>query len=330
MKKISLSQALEGYALNARARGLSPHTIEDYERTFRRFQAYIGDPPLADITAGDIRRFLASLKESPTIPAGIAPRPARTLSNKTLLNIHTALAALWTWAISEQLVDKHIVRSVPRPKPEKQAIEPYSKEDVKAMLAACARTATYTRPGKCECSNARPTADRDRAIILLLLDTGMRASELTGDPSLERPPLRIQDVDQRNLRVKVIGKGAKERILPISSITARAIWRYLLTRLNARPEDALFLANSGHELTRAGLLRVVQRLGQRAGIQNAYIHRFRHTFAINFLRNGGNALELQRLLGHTSLEMVQRYVAIAQVDVEEAHRRASPVSNWRL
>jgi site-specific recombinase XerD len=219
---------------------------------------------------------------------------------------------------------------VSRPKPEQKVIEPYSKADIEAMLATCARGTPYTRPGKRECSNARPTAGRDRAIILLLLDTGVRASEITGDPMLDRHPLRIQDVDQRNLRVKVEGKGAKERIIPISAPTSKAVWRYLVTRPDADPIDALILSNTGYELSRTGLLKLVQRLGKRAGIFNAYIHRFRHTFAINFLRNGGNALELKRLLGHTSLDMVERYVAIAQVDVERAHRRASPVANWRL
>lgn len=328
--KITLSQALDGYLLDARVRGLSPHTIEDYSRTFRRFQNHIGDPTLASITADDIRQFMAELKQTPVTPAGIAPRPTRTLSNKTMLNIHCALSSLWTWSINEKLTEAHIVRAVSRPRAEQQAIEAYSKEDVTAMLEACARTTSYIRTGKRECSNARPTALRDRAIILLLLDTGARASEITGDPMLDRLPLQIQDADQRNLRIKVMGKGAKERIIPISVTTSKAIWRYLLTRPDAEPTDALILSSTGYELSRTGLLRIVQRLGKRASISNAYIHRFRHTFAINFLRNGGNALELKRLLGHTSLDMVERYVAIARVDIERAHKKASPVTNWRL
>jgi site-specific recombinase XerD len=223
------------------------------------------------------------------------------------------------------------VRAIPRPKPEQTAIVPYSKEDVQAMLAVCKKSKPYTRSGKRQCSNTRPTAERDRAIILLLLDTGVRVSEVTGDPKNDLLGLRIQDVDRRNLRIKVMGKGSKERILPISSSTSKAIWRYLLQRPNADPIESLFLSSKDdYPLTRSGILQLIRRLGQRAGIPDAYPHRFRHTFAINFLRNGGNALELKRLLGHSTLEMVQRYVSIAQVDVENAHKRASPVSNWHL
>ena len=78
------------------------------------------------------------------------------------------------------------------------------------------------------------------------------------------------------------------------------------------------------------LIKLLVRMGQRAGVANVHPHRFRHTFAINFLRNGGNAYALQMMLGHSTMEMVKRYLALAQADVEAAHRQASPVANWRL
>lgn len=316
-----LSQAIEGFLLEKSAQRLSPHTISDYINSFRKLQSFLGDPEFADITADQIRAFLADL-EKPRAPAGIAPRLAKPLSKKQILNIHTGLSALWTWAVKEGITSLHILREIPRPRPEKPAIVPFSREDVKALLDACDRSRPYKRPGKRESDHAVPTALRNRAIVLLLVDTGIRASELCN--------LKISDVDLKNRRVVVFGKGSKERSLPISATTAKAIWKYLASRDSDSVHAPLFTTTRGRNLTRHALLDLLDRLGQRAGVPHVHPHRFRHTFAIHFLRNGGNAYELQMALGHTTLEMVKTYLTLAQTDLEAAHRRASPVENWRL
>ena len=152
---VSLSDALEGYFLYADARRLSPHTVADYANTFRRLQDFLGeDPPMDSITPGQIRSFLAARSH---------------LSKKTLLNYHVGLSALWTWAMEEGLVSEHILKRVDRPRPEQKVIKPYTKEDIQALLAACDYSSPYSRPGKRECRNRRPTALRDRAIILVHL-----------------------------------------------------------------------------------------------------------------------------------------------------------------
>ena len=169
------------------------------------------------------------------------------------------------------------------------------------------------------------TALRNRAIILLLLDTGVRASELCG--------LAIHHADLNNKRILVMGKGSKERALPISPRTTKTLWRYLTTEQKDEQVNApLFLGSHGDPLNRDALLKLLIRLGVKAGVQRCHPHRFRHTFAVNFLRNGGNAFELQMALGHTTLQMVQTYLALAQAqaDLDAAHRRASPVEKWRL
>jgi integrase/recombinase XerD len=75
---------------------------------------------------------------------------------------------------------------------------------------------------------------------------------------------------------------------------------------------------------------LIKRIAERAGVKNAYPHKFRHTFAITYLRSGGDIFTLQEMLGHGSLDMVRHYAKVAQVDVEQAHRKASPADNWRL
>jgi len=323
MKQLTLSQAIEGFLLEKQAQHLSPHTVADYTNAFRKFQAYlVTDVPFAGITADQIRSFLGDLS-TPRAPDGVAKRPTKGLSNKTILNIHTALSALWTWAVAEGIVTQHLLRQIPRPRPEKRAITPFSEEDMKALLANGERSRTYTRPGKRACDHAVATALRNRTIILLLLDTGVRASELCG--------LAIKDADLNNKRILVLGKGNKERALPISPRTAKTLWRYLTTERKDEPVNApLFLGSEGDPLNRDALLKLLIRLGAKAGVQDCHPHRFRHTFAVNFLRNGGNAFELQMALGHTTLQMVQTYLALAQADLDAAHRKASPVENWRL
>jgi site-specific recombinase XerD len=150
----------------------------------------------------------------------------------------------------------------------------------------------------------------------------MRASELCN--------VHRYDADLRNHRITVQGKGKKERMVAISPRTAQVLWRYQSSRPDARPTAHLFVVRHERPLDRCVLRRLLKRIGDRAGVLNVYPHRFRHTFAIAFLRNGGNVYALQRLLGHNSLDMVKRYLSIAQADVQDAHREASPVTNWNL
>jgi len=308
LPKFTFQQVVHGYTLAANARHLSPNTLADYANTFKMFAAHAGqDIIFSDITNKHIEAFLAS---------------KQGLTNKTLLNYHTGLAALWTWALSEKLAETHVVRAVHPPKPEKREIIPFTESEVKVMLSVVARSKAYDRPGKRRSDHAVPNADRNRAILLLLVDTGLRASELCR--------LMLHQVDQRNSRVQVLGKGAVERSIPFSPRTGQALWRYLARRPNALPSDPVFVTALNRPLDRGQLLNLVEGIGQRAGVTDVHPHRFRHTFAIQYLRNGGDPYTLQRLLGHSSLDMVKEYLALAQVDLDNAHRRASPVDNWRL
>lgn len=304
---ISFSDAVDGYFLAAGARHLSQHTLADYAYTFRKFGAFLGtNPNIKEITAHDVESFLR----------------CNTVSKKTLLNYLIGLSSLWHWAANERLVQENIISKIPKPKPEQTVIVELSLLDIKSLLANVDHSKSFRYPGRPLTSRALPVADRNRAIILLLLDTGLRASELCS--------LKIADVDLRNYHFKVIGKGSKERLIPFSPRTGQAIWKYLASRKDSRPKDALFTTSHGRALDRTQLSKQLQHIAVRAGVLNVHPHRFRHTFAINYLRNGGDIFSLQMILGHSTLEMERRYLALAQADVDNGHRRASPVDNWRL
>ena len=307
MNTITFSQVVDGYLLFASARHLSPHTIRDYVTTYNKFSNFLDrDPPFESITIQQVEKFLAD----------------QNVSKKTILNYHIGLSALWTWAVGEDLVQEHILHKVKRIKPEKKAIKPYTEEDIRNMLNSLDHTRVYSRPGKRDTSHRLVYADRNRVIIFILLDTGVRVSELIN--------LKLQEVDLRNRRIYVMGKGSKERTIPISPRTGRVIWKYLTSRKEARLGEYLLVTNDDRKLTRSRVLRIIRTIGQRAGVMKATVHRFRHTFAINYLRNGGDAYSLQMMLGHSTMEMVKNYLSLAQADLDANHIQASPVSNWRL
>lgn len=278
-KKLTLSKAIEGFLLACRARRLSEHTLTDYSRTLTRFLAHVGDSPIADIRPEQINAFLV----------------AQPFSEKTLLNYHIGLSALWTWAVKNEYTPKHIMRLVEKPKPQKMVVEPFSEIEVRALM-----------------TGIRRNTDRDRAIILLLLDTGMRASEMCG--------IELANIDLTTNKVKVLGKGNKERLMPFSARTASALFKHINNLEGGKP----------FPFNRTSLAHLLQLIGRRAGVNKCHPHRFRHTFAINYIRNGGDPYTLQDILGHSQMEMVRRYLAIAQIDLESAHKRASPVENWKL
>jgi integrase/recombinase XerD len=109
------------------------------------------------------------------------------------------------------------------------------------------------------------------------------------------------------------------------------VWKYLAKRKEAKPDEPLFETTGRQALDRNALRKMLLAAGQRAEVVEPVTpHRLRHTFAITYLRNGGDVYTLQRLLGHSTMDMVRRYLSLAQTDIADAHRRASPVDNWRL
>ena len=328
--KLSLSQACEGMIRYKMAAGKSEHTIVDYRSSFKKLHLFFpDDPPFSSISRPMLIEFFAWLQNGyETNPDGVAPRGKFKLAPKSILNIHINLSSLWTWGVEEGLVKENLIRKISPPPVEPPVIEPFSKDDIALLMKVCSRSRTWkTNPSV---SNSRPTADRDKAIIAVLLDTGVRASELCG--------IRFGDINIKENRIHIFGKGGgrdkKERFVYFGRRTSQLIWKYLLPRMEEiREEDPVFVVGSldfWQPMNRSVLRKHLHRLGERAGVSKTYPHRFRHTFAINFLRNGGDIFTLQAMLGHSDLTMVQRYARIANTDVEKAHRKASPVDNWRL
>jgi site-specific recombinase XerD len=166
-------------------------------------------------------------------------------------------------------------------------------------------------------NNAKFLGSRNRAIVLVLVDAGVRLAELIG--------MKLDDVNTSNGNIRVLGKGNKERVVRIGKVAQKALWRYLMQR----PENCgeqIWLSEELKPLTCSGAQNTIKRLKVRAGVKGeGSVHRFRHTFAVNFLRNDKNVFNLQYLLGHSDLDMVRRYMAtLGMEDALQPHVKASP------
>ena len=288
---LTLSEAVDEFFVAKRAERLSENTLAGYSIILKRFLAFEGpDKPFHEITVNNIRAFLADY-------------PGK---KKNVKNAWVALSSMWTWAAGDGLVSENIVHKIKPPEPEEMIISPLSHDEFQKLMN--------------EVKATNKNVARNQAMLLLMLDTGVRASELCG--------IKIGDI--RGNTVRVFGKGSKEREIPISASTMRVLLDYLSIRRKATVRSPLFAVKGGGPFDRNTLLKWMTRLGDRAGVPNVHPHKLRHTFAINFLRNGGDAISLQHLLGHTSLDMVKLYVHMANDDLKVIHRRASPVENWEL
>lgn len=308
-----LSLAIEGFLMFRASTG-SMATVRDYRNTLTKWLNHIGDVDTAEIAADHVRRFLYHLR----IEEELAP--------KTVQNAWIGLSAFFTWLEGEMDIP-HVIRryKIKMPAAGKREIVPLSKRDVQALLLACERTAVWRSDKRAPASMQRSTRLRDRAIVLLLLDCGIRASECCD--------LLVGDVDFKTGATQVrSGKGCKGRTVFLGNVARDALWRYVSKRKReAKPDDPLFETSRGQALDRSALRKMLLAAGKRAEVVEPVTpHRLRHTFAITYLRNGGDVYTLQRLLGHSTMEMVRRYLALAQTDVADAHRRASPADNWRL
>lgn len=324
--EIMFSQAIDEFAFDMQAMRRSRHTISDYKTAYQHWLRIMGDAPLCKISYRDVKRFLHDISKEEIAPKGIAPRPSKKRSAKTIKNYHIALSALWSWAINEGYASDHVVRKISPPKANKKPINPFTDAEIVALTKACKLSrAWHNKPLS---QSRRLTATRDLAIILILLDTGLRNTELRN--------LTIDDINWKTNSLKVChGKGDKDRFVGFGYECRRALRRWMLDR----PEQAKLRGNwlfcnvlryKGHKMSRGALSKLLKRIGEVAGVDDCHPHRFRHTTAVRRLQAGLNVFQVKEMLGHASLETTMQYVHIAGLDMQDAMARTSPVDNLKL
>ena len=289
---------IRSYTIFLDAEGRSPKTVSWHHYNLGKFAAWLEDhdhPQDPDEwTPTLLREFFVHEKHRPS------KRDGKPLSPHSVKTLGSSVRCFCNWLRSEGLLSTDLFAKVGIPKAPKLVKPVLSPEEVKRVLDAA-------RDGR--------QPHRDEAILFFLLDTGARANEVC--------LLRHPDVDWDQRIAKLRGKGAKERYVPVSSQTARAMQRYDL-RERKGTTDRFFENELGWPLTPSGVLALCKRVGKRANV-DLNPHKFRHTFSITYLRSGGSVFALQKTLGHTSLDTTLRYAALVTDDLVNEHAEHSPV-----
>ena len=293
-----LERELQEFYIDRQARNLTPKTLHWYTYNLNTFAAYAieqGTTATIDVTPRLIRRFLIYLSNHNYNAGGVYA-------------VFGALRAYLRWYIAEfEPPDwSNPLDKVTAPKRGNELQRQLSIDEFKALVATC-EVKTFA-------------GDRDKAILLFLLDTGVRHQELTD--------LQVGDVDINTGQVIIRrGKGRKGRSVFIGEKTRKALMVYF-RHYPSRGDDApLWITEKVKPLSRGGIRQVVRRRASIAGIDEPGLHEFRRAFALNYLRNGGDVLTLQRLLGHSSLAIINKYVALLDDDLKLGIERHGVVDN---
>jgi integrase/recombinase XerD len=273
-------------------RGLSPLTVAAYRRDLAQFAAVAGTAWRSD--PEPVRDFVNALRRDGQRPSTQARKVA-------------AIRSFYGFALREELANRDVAALLDAPKAGSYLPDVLSAESVASILDAP--------------PSDSPVGIRDRAILELLYACGLRVSELTG--------LDTDRLDLPGLQVRVIGKGNRERRVPMGDEARERIHRYLAgprqTWTAGHPSAAVFVSQRGVRLARESVWRLVRRWAAAAGVEARVTpHTFRHSFATHLLEGGADLRVVQTLLGHASISTTQLYTHLTGERLREVYARAHP------
>lgn len=271
-------------------RGLSEHTLSAYHNDLRQYVEFLsaqGTASYATTTRFTITLFTKELRDRGLAASSIARKIA-------------AIKSFYHYLLRERLIDMDPTLEIERPKTGRYLPKVLNQSEVARLIE-------------------QPSDLRDKAILELLYAAGLRVSELTC--------INVQDVNLTSGYVRCLGKGAKERLVPLSRTAVNAIGNYLdEVRPTLKPrsqERALFLNYAGRRLTRQGIWKVVKEAARDAGITKEITpHTLRHSFATHLLENGADLRAVQEMLGHADISTTQLYTHVSKRRLKEVYSQA--------
>lgn len=290
---MTLQDAISGFLVEQQIRGNSERTVVFYRSCLSKAALFLGsDSSLADLSLPQLREYYLSLRQ-------------RGLSSVTFQSYIRALRAFLSWCYQEDYLPVNLSDKFRLPKAKRKEIDTLTDSEVWALLS---------------CFNPRSLIQlRNLCICSLMLDSGLRRDEVV---TLSLPLLHV-----REGYAIVNGKGNKQRTVPLGLHTRKLLLRYLSRRPGCAATDRVFLKADLLPVSGNTVRQMFDRLKVRAEIPRLKAHLLRHTFATRYLENGGDIYSLQQILGHTSLEMVKRYVHTTHRKTVSKFPDYSPLDN---
>ena len=311
---MTLQEAVQIYAICARAENKSGRTVEWVTGAARRLAAFAGGESLdiSSVNANLLRRFIISLDEEPAFTNHPFSRPlTRPVSPETKSCYVRGLKSLFSRLFQEGYISHNPMDKIKTPKVPTREPVILSEAEISRLFSVMDKNT--------------PKGFRDYTIFLTLLDSGMRVSELCS--------LTINDIDLDNGYFRLMGKGQKERFVPMGYKLTKVLLKYGSSyRYRDTGSSYFFITKDGNPLNRNRVAKLLRDYVCKAGITGKRVHPhvFRATKAVLFLRHGGDPFSLQKCLGHTTLSMTRRYSAIVDTDVKSAHLKYGVVDKLRI
>ena len=277
-------------------RGLSPNSIEAYERDLQRLQSYMDlhDIDIVKATYDDLQAFVFETFK------GIS-------SVRTQARLVAGIHSFYRFLLYHNYIEQDPSELLETPKKEHHLPDVLTLDEIDAMIA--------------QLDMSKPESHRNRAIIEILYGSGLRVSELVN--------LRLSDLYRQEGFMRITGKGSKQRLVPISPVADQWLdyWLEDRSKLNIKTQysDIVFLNRYGRQLTRAMIFTIIKTLAKQADIhKNISPHTLRHSFATHLLQNGADLRIIQQLLGHEDITTTEIYTHIEIQDLREAIQKYHP------
>lgn len=290
---MTIQAALDDFLIEQQIRGNTPKTVQYYSLSVGLYARFVGlDTPLQEITLNSLRAYYLHLSE-------------RNISSTTIQTYIRALRSFLTWCYQQEYIPVNLSEKFRLPKAQRKAIDVLTDSEVRRLLF---------------CFNLRYLVHlRNYCMCSLMLDSGLRLHEVV--------TLTIEHTHLSEGYIIVDGKGNKQRVVPLGMNTRKFLFRYLSRRPGCASTDRVFLMSNLEPVTDATLRQMFRKLKKRSGIPRLRAHLLRHTFATRYLENGGDMYALQQILGHTSLEMVKKYVHSTTRKIVPKFPEFSPLDN---